>query len=183
MALGTVILVVLFITVNAQVTFFVVSVVLLVNVYMTAFGYFWGLTLNNIMAVNMSFSLGIAVDYSVHIAHTYLFVKPPNSLKKASQRREFKARKAISQMGSSVFHGGFSTFLAISVLAFAKVYTFVVFFKTWFCMIIFGMLNGMVLLPVILSIFGPVDAAVSQESHEEKTASQAELKDLELRAI
>ena len=48
-------------------------------------------------------------------------------------------------MGSSVFHGGFSTLLAVSVMAFAKNYTFEVFFKTWSIMIIFGMLNGIIL--------------------------------------
>ena len=48
-------------------------------------------------------------------------------------------------MGSSVFHGGFSTLLAISVIAFARLWSFVIFFKTWFTMIIFGMLNGLIL--------------------------------------
>ena len=61
-------------------------------------------------------------------------------------------------MGSSVFHGGFSTFIAVSVMAFATVYTFKVFWKTWTIMIVFGMLNGMILQPVILSFFGPVEA-------------------------
>ena len=48
-------------------------------------------------------------------------------------------------MGSSVFHGGFSTLLAISVMAFANLYTFKAFWKTWTCMIVFGMLNGIIL--------------------------------------
>ena len=60
-------------------------------------------------------------------------------------------------MGSSVFHGGFSTFLAIMFLAPSQIYAFQVFFKTWFCIIFFGLINGIVLLPVILSIVGPVD--------------------------
>ena len=60
-------------------------------------------------------------------------------------------------MGSSVFHGGFSTFLAISVLAGSKSYVFEVFFKCWFGIITFGMANGFLLLPVILSYVGPVD--------------------------
>ena len=59
-------------------------------------------------------------------------------------------------MGSSVFHGGFSTFIAIAMLYFAKLYTFTVFFRTWIFIIGFGMLNGMILLPVMLSIVGPV---------------------------
>ena len=57
-------------------------------------------------------------------------------------------------MGSSVFHGGFSTFLAIVCLAPAKTYIFKVFFRLWFGIIIFGMANGFMLLPVILSFIG-----------------------------
>ena len=59
-------------------------------------------------------------------------------------------------MGSSVFHGGLSTLIAVLALASAQVYYFVVFFKTWLCFISFGLLNGMILQPIILSLFGPV---------------------------
>ena len=61
-------------------------------------------------------------------------------------------------MGSSVFHGGISTMLAISVLGFTKSYVFVIFFRLWVGIIIFGMANGFLLLPVILSIIGPLEA-------------------------
>ena len=59
-------------------------------------------------------------------------------------------------MGSSVFHGGFSTFLAISVIGASNSYIFMVFYKLWFGIIIFGMANGFLLLPVILSFIGPL---------------------------
>ena len=61
-------------------------------------------------------------------------------------------------MGSSVFHGGFSTLLAISIMAKANMYIFTIFFKCWFLILVFGMLNGLVLMPVILSIVGPLEA-------------------------
>ena len=60
-------------------------------------------------------------------------------------------------MGSSVFHGGFSTFLAIVTLAPAKTYIFLVFFRLWFGIILFGMSNGFMLLPVILSFIGQTE--------------------------
>ena len=143
-ALLTVTFVVLFITFDVRMTLFVVTVVLLVVVYMTAICHHWGLTLNNFFAVNLTFALGIAVDYSVHIAHKYLTIKPPVSLKSNKEKREFKISKAISVMGSGVLHGGFSTLLAVSVLGFAKIYSFSIFFKTWSLMIIFGLLNGLI---------------------------------------
>jgi len=58
-------------------------------------------------------------------------------------------------MGSSVFHGGFSTFIAISVLSPSESYIFIVFFRLWFGIILFGLLNGFMLLPVILAYIGP----------------------------
>ena len=73
-----------------------------------------------------------------------------------AEKRKYKAGKAVSSMGSSVFHGGFSTFLAIIALADAQSYIFVVFFRMWFGIIVFGMANGFLLLPVILSIWGPL---------------------------
>ena len=66
-------------------------------------------------------------------------------------------------MGSSVIHGGVSTFLAIIVLGLAKSYIFVVFFKLWFGIIVFGMANGFILLPIILSYIGPVS---EDEAHK-----------------
>ena len=116
-AILTVSLVVLFITFDIRVSAIVVSVVLLVVVYMTAACHYWGLTLNHVFAVNLTFALGIAVDYSVHIAHTYLVVVPPKTMITKKEKRDFKVAKAVSKMGSSVFHGGFSTLLAVSVLS------------------------------------------------------------------
>jgi len=59
-------------------------------------------------------------------------------------------------MGSSVIHGGVSTFIAIMVISGAKSYIFEVFFKMWFGIIIFGLANGFILLPIILSFVGPI---------------------------
>ena len=69
-------------------------------------------------------------------------------------------------MGSSVFHGGFSTFLAIFVLSPSKTYIFVVFFRLWFGILIFGMANGFLLLPVILSFIGPTYVTPGKNSHD-----------------
>lgn len=67
-----------------------------------------------------------------------------------------KVRKALTQMGSSVFHGAASTFLAILPLSAAASYIFTVFFRMWFGIIVFGVANGFILLPVLLSLIGPL---------------------------
>ena len=155
LSLIAVFFVVFFITGSFPVTLLVVLAVLLVDFFLIALVYFWDLTFNTVVVIQIVIAIGLAVDYSAHISHTYLIVVPPAELSN-SEKRMFKARQALSQMGSSVFHGGFSTFLAIITLSAAKSYIFKVFFKMWFGIIIFGMANGFLLLPVILSFVGPL---------------------------
>ena len=63
--------------------------------------------------------------------------------------------------------------LAISVLAPSSSYIFLVFFKLWVGIIVFGMSNGFFLLPVIMSLIGPV---------EEKNQKVIEIKPIERKA-
>ena len=76
-------------------------------------------------------------------------------------------------MGSSVFHGAFSTFLAIITLSPSKTYIFLVFFRLWFGIIIFGMANGFMLLPVILTFIGQTDVVVDHETFEAEITSDS----------
>jgi predicted RND superfamily exporter protein len=130
--------IVLFVTGSIPVTFLVVLAVLLVDLFLMGLIHFWDLTFNTVVVVNIVIAIGLAVDYSAHISHTYLLIVPPKGMTD-SEKRTYKASKALSSMGSSVFHGGFSTFLAIMSLAPAKSYVFVVFFRLWFGIIVFGM--------------------------------------------
>ena len=75
-------------------------------------------------------------------------------------------------MGSSVFHGGFSTLLAISAMFGAKVYYTQVFYKSWVCFISAGLVNGLILQPVILSFIGPV-YTTNQDKKENQAKPEA----------
>lgn len=59
-------------------------------------------------------------------------------------------------MGPSVFHGAFSTLLALSTLFFAENVVFIYFFRMFVCIVTYGMLSALLLLPVLLSFFGSV---------------------------
>lgn len=165
-------LVVLFVTGSVPVTLLVVFAVVLVDVFLLALVNFWDLTMNSIVTVILVIGLGLAVDYSAHIAHTYLTVIPPPSIKTTAEKRHFKASVAISSMGSSVFHGGFSTFLAVCVLSGAKSYIFIVWFRMFFGIIIFGMANGFILLPIILSFIGPTPDHQVKDAERERRFSR-----------
>lgn len=173
LSIAAVLVVILFITASLSTTLIVATCVLLVDLYLLAMIFYWGLTFNSIVVVNICIAIGLSVDYSAHIAHTYLIITPPPHIKEKKQIRHYKASKALSQMGSSVFHGGFSTFLAIAALGPSRSYIFEVFFKCWFSIIFFGMANGFFLLPVIFSYIGPTTVVHTyQEDGPDQTMSK-----------
>ena len=92
---------------------------------------FWGLAIDTSAAVLLSVALGLAVDYSAHIAHAFI-TKPGNS-------RDQRIKEVIVEIGPAVYNGGFSTFLAFSILMLSKSYVFKVFFKRFFMVVVFGL--------------------------------------------
>ena len=170
LALGAVFLILVIFTANLTVTLLVLLQVALVDVFLFSLLYFWGVTLNSVTIVNITVAIGLSVDYSAHIGHAFLTIDPPTEHLDGSptskrEQRIFKARGAIGQMGPSVFHGAFSTFLAIVVLAPSSSYIFQNFFKMWFGIIIYGVANGFVFLPVLLSLCGPLNKVQHAKGH------------------
>ena len=108
--------------------------------------HFLGLKMSTAAAILLSVGLGLAVDYSIHIAHAFI----TSSINSTDKR----VKKVISEEGPAVFNGGFSTFLAFAMLIFADSFAFTVFFKVFFLISVFGLYHGLVFLPVFLSIFG-----------------------------
>jgi predicted RND superfamily exporter protein len=166
-SLVAVMVVILFITANFTITMLVFVSVALVDLYLLALFFYWEMTYNHIVFLLIIISLGLSVDYTAHIAHCYLTINPPDSMTDKTERRKYKIERALGQIGSSVFHGGFSTFLAVMTLSPSKFYGFMVFFRALFGIVIFGMANGFILLPVLLSYFGPTDNIDDDDQTEE----------------
>ena len=61
-------------------------------------------------------------------------------------------------MGVSILVGGITTFLAAVPLAFSSAYIFKTVFYCFFAIVSLGVTHGLVLLPVLLSYFGPTDS-------------------------
>ena len=53
--------------------------------------------------------------------------------------------------------------VALSVLAPANTYIFVVFYRLWTGILLFGMANGFFFLPVMLSYIGPVVTSIDKK--------------------
>lgn len=69
--------------------------------------------------------------------------------------------------------GAISTFLAIALLGFSNSFIFVTFFKMFFLSCVLGAAHGLLLLPVLLSIFGPQEFDHDTSGEEGQKASPA----------
>ncbi|XP_046556187.1 patched domain-containing protein 3-like [Haliotis rubra] len=125
-------------------------VINIVSILVGIFGFLhvWGLSLSSVTMIHLIMSVGFSVDFSVHVCSAYMLGEGRN-------RRE-KVESAIAHAAGPILNGGMSSFLGILVLVFSKSYIFNSFFKIMFTVILFGMLHAVFLLPLILSILGPV---------------------------
>jgi len=67
----TIFVVLLLTTGSLSITLFVLLSVVLVILFLFSLLPFWDLTLNSITIINVILALGLSVDYSAHIAHSY----------------------------------------------------------------------------------------------------------------
>jgi predicted RND superfamily exporter protein len=77
LALVAVFCVLMVITGNLIITLFIVFCVVLVDLFLFGLLAFWDVTLNSVTIINIVIAIGLAVDYSAHIGHSYLTIEPP----------------------------------------------------------------------------------------------------------
>uniref|UniRef100_A0A8C7KIF2 Patched 1 n=1 Tax=Oncorhynchus kisutch TaxID=8019 RepID=A0A8C7KIF2_ONCKI len=106
-----------------------------------------GIKLSAVPVVILIASVGIGVEFTVHVALAFLT---------AIGDRNRRAVQALEHMFAPVLDGAFSTLLGVLMLAGSE-FDFIVryFFAVLAILTILGVLNGLVLLPVLLSYFGP----------------------------
>lgn len=123
----------------------VVAMVALTDVMLFGYMYYVDQYFNPVTAINLVLAVGIAVDYSAHIAHSFLIVNGD---------RVSRAREALEHIGGEVLSGAFTTWLGIVVMSAAEHYIFQSFFKMFFAIVVAGIWHGVIVLPVILSFVG-----------------------------
>lgn len=125
----------------------VVAVLALVDVYLMGSLYYWDLDVNNVVGINLIASAGLTVDFLSHITHAFV--------REDGGDRRTRAAAALGSIGAPVLYGGFTTLIGVVPLSLAKAPVFRVFFKVMLSIVFAGVLCGIVLLPVVLSLVGP----------------------------
>lgn len=130
------------------------SAPLIVILYVDLLGIlqFAGVTINSISYITLAVSIGLMVDFLIHILLRYF--------ESAAITRDAKVKDTLKTMGASVAIGGFTTFLGVLPLAFNTTGIFEVVFVTFLGLVGLGLSHGLILLPVLLSMCGPVDTVL-----------------------
>ena len=97
------------------------------------------------------------VDFLMHIALRYF--------ETTGETRTEKTKETLETLGASVLVGGFSTLIGVLPLALSQSEIFWTTFVIFFGLVLLGLLHGLVLLPVLLSMFGPLESIVDESIH------------------
>ncbi|CAH2075793.1 unnamed protein product [Thlaspi arvense] len=167
-AIGAIFIVCLLFTSSAWSSAIIVLVLLMILLDLMGMMVILGIQLNAVSVVNLIMSIGIAVEFCVHISHAFLM---------SSGNREQRARGALETMGASVFSGiTLTKLVGVIVLCFARSEIFVVYyFQMYLALVIIGFLHGLVFLPVILSLVGPPQLHLDIEDQQRRDEASSSL--------
>lgn len=138
----------------------IIIVIVLAMMVVQLFGFMGviGIRLSAVPAVILIVAVGIGVEFTVHICLGFL-----TSIGSHNRRMHM----ALEHMFAPVMHGGLSTLLGVVMLAFSE-FDFIVryFFYVLFALVVIGLLNGLLLLPVLLSLAGPFAEVIPKDNSD-----------------
>jgi len=126
-----------------------------------------GIVIDSVSVINIVLAVGLSVDYSAHIGHSFLV--------KGGSNKNVRATEALADIGSSVLSGALSTFLAVAVLLGSTSYVFRTLSIQFVLTVVLGVAHGLVLLPVMLSLVGPAPFASAEIPKVEESGEVDEL--------
>lgn len=134
--------------------FFVTPLAMVLYIDLTGFVQFFGVDLNGISFVSLVMAIGLLVDYVMHVVLRYYETGT------ALLGRDARVKEVLATMGASVLVSGLSTFLGVVPLLFSNNDIILTFVITFSGVVLLGLLHGLVLLPVLLSLLGPQEGII-----------------------
>lgn len=121
-----------------------------------------GIAIDSVSVINIVLAVGLSIDYSAHVGHCFMV--------KGGDDKNKRALEALADIGSAVLSGALTTFLAVVVLLFSSSYVFATLSVQFALTVGYGATHGLILLPVLLSIFGPkaFESATEEGTNESK---------------
>jgi Patched family len=116
-----------------------------------------GLHINSLTYVIICMAIGLLVDFLVHILLRWYETD--------GTTRTEKLADTLQTMGASIFIGGATTFLGVVPLVLSSTHIFMTVFWAFLAIVVLGFTHGLILLPAVLSVIGPVS------THHSKTGS------------
>ena len=125
------------------------------------FMYAIGIVIDSVSVINVVLAVGLSIDYSAHVGHCFMV--------KGDHSKDARALEALADIGASVLNGALSTFLAVAVLLFSTSYVFKTLATQFALTVGLGVIHGLILLPVLLSLFGPEPFASAEPPHKDES--------------
>lgn len=169
---------------NLRLSLLVTICVLCMTLTQLGFLFVWnsvsdiGTSINAVSVVNLLACVGLGVEFCVHTAHQFAF----------SQRNRLgitamdHTKHAVTRVGPSIISGiTLTKFCGIGVLAFAPSMLFrVYFFRMYMGIVVLGFYYGLVVMPVLLSLFGQRDPRPDDEFSSFLLSEERDEDDLDL---
>ncbi|KAF6216434.1 hypothetical protein GE061_000776 [Apolygus lucorum] len=146
-ALGSVFVVVSILLLNVKTAALIVGMLAVVVLQLIGLMGVFSIKLSAIPAVLLVISIGISVHFMIHLSLSFVT---------SIGDKERRTKMAVEHMFTPIVNGAFTMMLSITMLAFSE-FDFIVryFFYILITLIGVGLLNGLIFLPVVLSIIGP----------------------------